>query len=780
MNLAKNYFLLYHGIKIDKADSFNTKSRKDKEEFFDIAALILSANRKNYEKYLPLSSFSNLVSKISDRVPKNLQELNQLQLCIVEAVSLKTKKEDIEKIHSSFEYLKKQEIITLIEYEKLISLFDPSEIVIFEDEIEIKDDINIDENITFQDNKKLFENYILELKNIITQNEYLEDLKNTHEYINNQKFSIGITGVMNAGKSTMLNALMGQEILGSAVVPETANLTIVKYDKRPSANVFYWNKAEWNRISKSANEIESIKEFINETKKHFGDNLDSYIQEESKFEEVDINNLAAFTSAESSGKKCNLVKYVELKSDLNFLQDGIEIVDTPGLDDPVIQREEITKEYIAECDLMIHLMNVSQSATLKDIEFIIDALLYQNITKLLIVITRADTVSKEQLDEVINYTKTSIKRQLKAINKDSQLDYVLDTIKFIPISGKMALLHRTGKSNEAIKAGFSLKETGILEIEDYLNETLFGSESAKSELIVKSVKSQLRHIIRNSVNAFNYELVLLSKSKEELDLELEKFNKKKSANEKIFEAMKIDISIYKNDSKNYITSLETFLTAELIDLQNVIKQRVVSDVRYSFEKTKKRPESSRIKVIVETAIKDGIIDVIRDYRYKFIKKSQSISETCEQKYQEVGFQLGHKNENFDAMGFFQDDFKSGFLTSSNEVIVSKIVNATSKSKANKLNELDRSIEEYLKEEFTQIETNIKQKTKKVSELLIDNFFNTLNAPLEEFEQKLLSNEEILHNQIKSYEKNEINKDKLSLQIHNNLKKLEIIEKGCKQ
>ena len=41
----------------------------------------------------------------------------------------------------------------------------------------------------------------------------------------------------------------------------------------------------------------------------------------------------------------------------------------------------------------------------------------------------------------------------------------------------------------------------------------------------------------------------------------------------------------------------------------------------------------------------------------------------------MGFSLGNKNETFDAIGFFQDDFKSGFLTSSNEVLVTQIVNA---------------------------------------------------------------------------------------------------------
>lgn len=397
----------------------------------------------------------------------------------------------------------------------------------------------------------------------------------------------------------------------------------------------------------------------------------------------------------------------------------------------------------------------------------------------MIVITRADTVSKEQLDEVIKYTKSSIEKQLRAQNKDSQLDYILKTIKFIPISGRMALLHRTGREQEAIEAGFTLEQTGILEIEKYLNETLFGSNSQKGELVIQSSKNQLQKIIEKQNSFYNYELQLLSKSKDELEVELQDFNKKKVVNTRIFQAMSEDITYYKNDSKTYINSLETFLQSELIELQTVIKQRVVGDVRYSFEKTKKRPENSRIKVIIETAIKDGIIDIIRDYRYKFIKKSQTIGEQCEQKYHDLGFSIGYKNDNFDARGFFQDDFKAGFLTSNNEVLISLIIESVSKTKDSKIQELDREVELLLKNQFTSIEEDIKLKAKKVSSLLIESFFATLNAPLKTFEQKLKNDEELLKNQINSFEENDKNKAQLSIDIHKNIKKLENISTTIK-
>lgn len=780
MSLVNDYFLLYHGITFEQNLDTEEIDTILNEDTFTIFALILSATRKNCDKYLPLTSFKTLCQQINVKSPSNITELNHLQHNIVDTISRNKTKNNITILHSSFEYLKNENILNNEHYNKLLSLFDLKELNVTEEQNHISvQKIDNEHKSSFKDLKHNLENIINELKTDLTNKEILGELENTHNYLNNQKFSIGITGVMNAGKSTMLNALMGREILGSAVVPETANLTIVKHNPTDNAKVYYWNEQEWDRIKKSASQLESMKDFVEETNRIFGDNLKNYIRPVSRFDEIDIKDLSSYTSAEASGKKCNLVKYVELGSKLDFLSDGIEIVDTPGLDDPVIQREEITKEYISQCDMMIHLMNVSQSATLKDVEFIIDALLYQNISKLLVIITRADTVSKEQLEEVIKYTKTSIEKQLKAQNKDSQLDYILKTIRFIPISGRMALLHRTGREKEALDAGFTIEDTGILEIEKYLMDTLFGTNSQKGELVVQSTKNQLQKVIEKQISFNNYELTLLSKSKEELEKELEEFNKKKAVNTRIFQAMSEDITYYKNDAKSYINSLETFLESELIDLQTIIKQRVVNDVKYSFEKMKKRPENSRIKVIVETAIKDGIIDVIRDYRYKFIKKSQSIGEQCEQKYHDLGFAIGHKNENFDARGFFQEDFKSGFLTSNNEVLISQIIDAVSKSKDSRINELDREIEALISTQFTSIEDDLKVKAKKVSNMLIDSFFTTLNAPLKQFEQKLKNDEETLQNQLNSFEENDKNKDVISINIHKNIKKLENISATIK-
>lgn len=107
-------------------------------------------------------------------------------------------------------------------------------------------------------------------------------------------------------------------------------------------------------------------------------------------------------------------------------------------------------------------------------------------------------------------------------------------------------------------------------------------------------------------------------------------------------------------------------------------------------------------------------------------------------------------------------------------MVNQIIVAVANAKEGKLNELDRNIEEIVKNQFKTIEDDIKTKAKKVSSLLIENFFDTLNAPLKEFEQRLINEEATLQDKISTFEDNEKNKAELSINLHKNIKKLENI------
>ena len=64
-------------------------------------------------------------------------------------------------------------------------------------------------------------------------------------------------------------------------------------------------------------------------------------------------------------------------------------------------------------------------------------------------------------------------------------------------------------------------------------------------------------------------------------------------------------------------------------------------------------------------------------------------------------------------------------------------------------------------------------------MLIESFFNTLNAPLKTFEQKLKNDEETLQNQINSFEENDKNRAQISIDIHKNIKKFENISTTIK-
>jgi len=764
--LVEDYFLLYHGIHFEVPEGQNSIAFSViNEERVESFALLLMISRKAFDKFVLLNAFEPFCQNLDIAAPKELSDLHTLQYQIIQVLKNSARREVFQKLQETFAYLLEEEILPKENYKKLLSLF-----AYREEAVPVEK--RSESVFSFPKEKEALFKTIDDLQDLLDEKACCDEVK---QFLNAQKFSIGITGVMNAGKSTLINALMGKEVLGTSVVPETANLTLLKFSETPSATVVYWNQREWQSILNASEEVEVMKAFVEESREAFGDTLSRYILETSREEEISVSDLPLYTSAEVSGKKCNLVKNVVLRTNLSFLKEGVEIVDTPGLDDPVIQREEITKSYISSCDMLLHLMNVSQSATETDVRFIIDALLYQNISKLLIVITRANTVSTTELDEVIAYTKASVTDELKRQNRESKLDRILDSLQFLAVSGKMALQCRI-EPEKAKAEGLTLEKSGVLALEEELNRTLFGANAAKSQLFIHSAKNRLLNMIKEKKSMFTYRLELASKDRESLKKEWKDFLAIKAARLESISALRETLLDDQKRLEASLRSLQNFIHSEFYILETVVRERVVSDVRYSFEKSRKVPEESRIEVIVQTAFKDGIIDIVRDYRYKLSQELEALDEKYVSKFKHAGL----KKENvFDAEDFFGDDFKTGFLTHNIDLSIQKIQRSVKHSKAKEITALDAEIKTTVEEMFLPVKRDTAERVEALSlkfmDLLIDDFAKTLMRE----KQKLTDQEESLKSCLADEKEMQSDTSQSSLAIHEKMKRLEEIESELK-
>ncbi len=441
--------------------------------------------------------------------------------------------------------------------------------------------------------------------------------------LKNQEFSIGVTGIIKAGKSTMMNALLKEDILGTAIRPETANLTVIKKSKKPEAVVKFWSQKEWNEIKKSAFDTQS-KEFVEVSEAL--DRSDAYIQEEPKKVEIEINELENYTSARKSENLCNLVKEVELSLPVEFLDGGVEIVDTPGIDDPIVQREVITLEYLKECSAILHLMNAKQSATQKDIEFIGDALIDQGISSLLVVITRIDTLgdSKQEIDKelsaIIEHAKRNIEIYLNRRSKDDISD-ILSRLEFLPLAGKFALQHRIGESQKALKKGYELEDTGILEIENYLNMMLFGENNPRATLAITNAYRTIEHDAIEYKKELEQTFSLIGQSREAIEQKLVKASEDKESIGSQLTEIEENIESEKGKIKRRLESLKNTFEFKFDTLRKEITDEL-SDYIISQLYAGGKPDEGLMKSTVEDKIKDFVSEL----REWYTKQSKMILE----------------------------------------------------------------------------------------------------------------------------------------------------------
>ena len=231
--------------------------------------------------------------------------------------------------------------------------------------------------------KKYVENLSLtkQLLNNLKEEEYFNSFSEFLENINNEiesyikdaknpSYQIAIVGAIKAGKSTLINALIGEDLASVSVTPETATLTKFRYSEKNYVKIKFYSKKEWDKIWKNATTKKATK-FINEYKKLNAESVKNSLlgRKEEKNEFLDIDALKKevekWTSSQS--REHYFVEEIEIGINTLKLPSQVCLVDTPGLNDIVDYRSKITRDYIDSANAVLVCVNAK---TLRNEEFL--------------------------------------------------------------------------------------------------------------------------------------------------------------------------------------------------------------------------------------------------------------------------------------------------------------------------------------------------------------------------------------------------------------------------
>ena len=192
------------------------------------------------------------------------------------------------------------------------------------------------------------------LRMVLQQPEFSKAYKQLMKKIDNfverckkPEFHIAFVGTIKAGKSTLINALLGRNLASTSVTPETAVLTMFRNSEVDYVRVVFYSAEEWLNLWNSASSNADI--FKKEYASMNGDSeKNKWIGHAEIKTEVTKDNIESEVERWTSSKHVEhyFVKEVEIGlSDFNMPPEVV-FVDTPGLDDAVKYRSDVTKDYI--------------------------------------------------------------------------------------------------------------------------------------------------------------------------------------------------------------------------------------------------------------------------------------------------------------------------------------------------------------------------------------------------------------------------------------------------
>ena len=427
----------------------------------------------------------------------------------------------------------------------------------------------------------------------------LETVKKLIYDVKNDEFTIVLVGEFSSGKSTFLNALMGEKILPSFSNETTATVNFLKHkDKaeKGESGCVYYNNGETKCIDRA-----------------------------------DFQTISKYVSTESEEEVAQNIKHLDLYLDSKFLENNVTLVDSPGLNGIAEGHKEITEEQIERSSASIFLFNANQPGSYSDFEFLRH--LQKRVKSIFCVLNQIDCIKGTE-----GQTVKSVIRKLKE-NYKKMIPEAETIPEIIPVSAYQALIARgTAKMEYNGKTEFSEEEKRKYEecslmksFEDRLWKFLTQGEKAKQQLKapidqveakleqIKEIKKEERDIIEGKSDSGDLE---------EKKLELE--NQREILNNTLQEKTK-DI---KDDLKVAASEMREEINSEAEDLKKKWLKKLDSweEIEEIEPDRIKKDLEKNLNQIADNAmehLRDRVGDIILQYNNGIIEEINEQLESGE-------------------------------------------------------------------------------------------------------------------------------------------------------
>ncbi|MBT3879267.1 MAG: GTP-binding protein [Candidatus Scalindua sp.] len=290
-----------------------------------------------------------------------------------------------------------------------------------------------------------------------------ERLIAVREQLISNHFNLVVLGQFKRGKTTLINSLVGNEILPSSVVPLTSIVTILKFGNEVKCTIFLNDGTEQDV------QLEEIHDYVTESG----------------------------NPENRRGVKCACIEYP-----IPLLEKGMQLVDTPGIGSTFLHNTETTYEFLDHLDAAVFLM--SADVPISQVEKELLETIKSSTQKIFFVLNKVDNLIPKEIEEMSAYNNNVLK----------EMGFTVQEI--WPISARKALEGKTSKDEEL------LLQSGLSDLEDAIGNFL---ASEKGKIVLNTAISKLKRITLQIQSQIAIETKTLTDSEEELENKISTFHK---------------------------------------------------------------------------------------------------------------------------------------------------------------------------------------------------------------------------------------------------------------